>query len=84
MPIKDEQAPEAPLKVDQGGEMGGVELAGVDAALGAKRQSKTCDVEQTSGGGQLYRGHTRAYWERIVVAVIGAITIIIGAYLGRK
>jgi hypothetical protein len=44
--------------------------------------SKACAFVDV--GGPRYWGRSKQFWTRIVVAVIGALTMIVGAYLGRN
>jgi hypothetical protein len=42
----------------------------------------SCDVGLSAG--PLYWGRSRAFWTRIVVALIGALTMMAAAWLGRS
>jgi hypothetical protein len=46
----------------------------------ADDEKASCTVD---AGGPLYWGRSKQFWTRIVVAVIGALTMMVAAYLGR-
>jgi hypothetical protein len=71
-------------RVSVGRPEAGAKLAassGVDSRPGAAGEGPSV-IENESC--ELYWGRSRAFWTRIVLAVIGALTMIVAAWLGRS